>query len=224
MPASANRSVAKRASKSAAPRQRRSQEELKDRILEAAGMEFRRAGYANATTAAIARRAKVTETQIFRYFGSKENLFHEAVFKPLDQQMLRFFEHFVRDHETMDRRRDAALYIADLQHFLSENADMLGSLLTAQRYDAGVAREVGEIESLNRYFERGAARMRAGVKGKSRVDPKLMVRTSFAAVLGCVLFKDWLFPRGLASEKDIQAAINDFVLEGLAASMPDLNK
>ena len=85
----AKRAVAARAEKSSpakraspAKRKRRSPEELKDRIIAAAGVEFRRGGYAKATTAAIAHRAKVTETQIFRYFDSKANLFREAIFKP----------------------------------------------------------------------------------------------------------------------------------------------
>jgi len=202
-------------------RKRRSQEELKDRIIEAASAEFKRAGYASATTAAIARRAKVTETQLFRSFGSKANLFREAIFKPLDQQILQFFDHYVRDGAP-DRRRDAALYIADLQRFLTEHADMLTSLMVAQRYDSDREREVGQIESLGAYFERGAAIMRSGVEGEPRMDPKLMVRVSFAAVLGCVMFKDWLFPRGLASEQDIRSAINDFVLEGISVIHPEL--
>jgi hypothetical protein len=45
-----------------------------------------------------------------------------------------------------------------------------------------------------------------------------MARVSFAAVLACVMFKDWIFPPGLASEEEIRAAINDFVREGIGAN------
>ena len=45
-----------------------------------------------------------------------------------------------------------------------------------------------------------------------------MVRVSFAAVLANVMFRDWLFPAGLASEHDIREAIIDFVIDGLRAS------
>jgi hypothetical protein len=40
---------------------------------------------------------------------------------------------------------------------------------------------------------------------------------SFVAVLGCVLFRDWVFPKGLASEREITAAVSDFVLGAIAA-------
>ena len=53
---------------------------------------------------------------------------------------------------------------------------------------------------------------------KPRVDPKLMVRVSFAAMLACVMFKDWIFPRGLATADEISAAIRDFVMDGINAN------
>lgn len=203
-------------------RKRRSPEDLKERIIAAAGVEFRRTGYGGTTTAAIAKRARVTEAQLFRYFGSKANLFREAVFKPLDQQFLEFFERHARAGETPATfRRDAADYIGDLQCFLQDNADMLMSLLVAQRYDPGMARADGAIATLASYFERGAANMRSHSKRKPRVDPQLMVRVSFAAVLGCVMFREWLFPKGLADPDEIQAAINDFVLDGISLMRAD---
>jgi hypothetical protein len=55
-------------------------------------------------------------------------------------------------------------------------------------------------------------------KGKAKVDPRLMVRVSFAAVLACVMFKDWIFPPDLATDEQISAAINAFVLEGISAN------
>jgi AcrR family transcriptional regulator len=81
------RTKSRKARKGTAPaarRKRRSPGELNARILKAAAAEFRRAGYIGATTAAIAQKADVTEAQLFRYFGSKSNLFREAIFRPLD--------------------------------------------------------------------------------------------------------------------------------------------
>ena len=45
-----------------------------------------------------------------------------------------------------------------------------------------------------------------------------MVRVSFAAVLGCTLFKDWILPAGLASEQKISAAVKAFVMDGITAN------
>jgi len=59
------------------------------------------------------------------------------------------------------------------------------------------------------------------IEGEPKVDPKLMVRVSFVAVLACIMFKDWIFPPGMASDEQIRAAINDFVMQGLAANFPN---
>ncbi len=194
-----------------------------NRIVQAARAEFKRAGFAGTTTATIARNAEVTEAQLFRYFGSKSNLFRETIFKLLDERLMDFTNRHMADFSQAAQYSEAAhLYTSDLQSFISENAAMLTSLVVAQTYDRDNAHGVGEVNSLRTYFDHGAslmaARIKAGRKGKAKVDPKLMVRVSFAAVLACVMFKDWIFPRGLATDEEIHAAINDFVLEGISAN------
>lgn len=208
---------------SPARRKRRTPEDLRNRILLAAGEEFRRCGYAGATTAAIARLADVTEAQLFRYFASKADLFRETIFKPLDQQLSNFVETHMLDEGAESVRENSALYIDELQRFISENSEMLTSLVVAQAYDAGSAQGVSAIGSLDEYFARGASVMNQRLKGDYKVAPKLMVRVSFAAVLACVMFKDWIFPPGLASDEEIRAAINDFVREGIGAN-PDFGR
>jgi AcrR family transcriptional regulator len=188
-------------------RKRRSTEDLMARIIETAAAEFKRCGYDGATTAAIARKAEVTEAQLFRYFGSKASLFREAIFKPLDQQLAEF----TAEHAETE---DAALYIEQLRRFLTSNVDMITSLIALQTYERDAATGVGAIESLAKYFERGATTM--ANRGEAfPVRPELMVRVSFAAVLACVMFKHWIFPPGLASEAEINEAIVAFVLDGI---------
>jgi AcrR family transcriptional regulator len=203
---------------SAARRKRRSPEDLRNRILQAAGDEFRRCGFAGATTAAIARQADVTEAQLFRYFGSKAELFREAIFKPLDEQLSNFVETHLIPDSAKDVHEQSALYIDELQRFVSENSEMLTSLIVAQTYDPASAQGVSAIGSLGEYFDRGAATMRMRMKGPAKVPPELMVRVSFAAVLACTMFKDWIFPPGLANEAEIHEAVKDFVREGIGAN------
>lgn len=201
-------------------RKRRSPEQLTNRLLHAAAEEFKRLGYAGATTAAIARRADVTEAQLFRYFGSKANLFREAIFEPLEEQLLRFTNAHMDDGADRSLfEENAALYIEELRKFVAGNVDMITSLVVAQTYEQESGNGVGAIDSLRRYFERGAAIMRER-EANPKVDPKLMVRVSFVAVLACVMFRDWIFPPGLASEEAINEAINAFVLEGISANHP----
>ena len=190
-----------------------------DRIIRAAADEFKASGFSGATTAAIARNAEVTEAQLFRYFASKAELFRESVFKPLNQHFLDFNCGPLSDAAEAETRGDLSRrYISELRQFLSAHSKMLMSLVVAHTYAPGSTDGVDEIDSLGAYFERGAALMTSRMATTPKVDPKLMVRVSFAALLACTLFKDWIFPKGLAGDEAIGAAIEDFVMDGINAN------
>jgi AcrR family transcriptional regulator len=200
-------------------RKRRSSEEVSDRILEAAAEEFELAGYAGATTAAIARRAEVTEAQIFRFYGSKQDLFRAAIFTPLNRHLLEFHEANQPQKGDVQSMREAARrYIIELQDFMAQHSRMFMSLVVASAYSPEATNPVGEMEGLRAYFAQGTEVMTRRVGEHARVDPKLMVRVSFAAVLASLMFKDWLFPADMASEDDIREAIVDFVIDGIRAN------
>ncbi len=197
-------------------RTRRSREDILARIFEAAGEEFKASGYAGATTAAIARRADVTEAQLFRYFSSKEELFRETIFKPIDQH----FSDFNKSHGLTAANSGELylLYVSELNRFISENADALVSLLVAQAYEKGAAQGVGQSENLKTYFDHGAAMLRTTREGAPAHDPRLIVRIAFATVLSCVIFRRWIFPPDLASNASLMPAINDFILGAVDAN------
>jgi AcrR family transcriptional regulator len=201
-------------------RKRRSSEEVADRILEAAAEEFELAGYSGATTAAIARRAEVTEAQIFRFYESKQALFRAAIFTPLNRHFAAFHAANVAlPGDSGSMREMARRYIGELQDFIEQHSGMLMSLIVASAYSPGSTDGVGELEGLRAYFDQGAAVMARRVgAGTAKVDPKLMVRVSFAAVLASLMFKDGLFPRGLAGDEAIREAIVDFVIDGISAN------
>lgn len=206
------------ASRPPSRRKRRSRAELTSRILDAARAEFELHGPRGATTAAIAQRADVTEAQLFRYFSTKAELFREAVFAPLNHH----FADYEARRETEfpqdeDLREAAQRYIVELRHMLGDNGKLLLALLMARADPADGAPPLGEIESLAAYFARGAELMRQRAGGKALVDAKLMVRVSFAAMLGVTLFSEWLFPPGLADDAAIEAAVIAFVLDGISA-------
>ena len=195
---------------------RRSAAESRHKLIQAAREEFRRFGFSGATTAAIARNAGTSEAHLFRHFPSKAELFRESVFQALDEHFTAFSAKHAAD---MDKgtnvRQQARLYISELQAFLREHSNLLLSLIAAQTFASGALNGKTEIESLNAYFKRGARMMRRRVHGNARVDPKLLVRVSFTAVLGCVIFRDWACPPGIATDEQISDAIIDFVIEGI---------
>lgn len=207
------------ASEQPARRKRRSPDEISSLILDAAAREFEENGYSGATTAAIARRADVTEAQIFRLFSSKAELFREAIFQPLNRHFSEFHARNLSDtNEAGTSRELARRYINELQDFMGEHSRMLMSLIVASAYEQQTPEALTDIEGLRAYFEKGAETMTRRTGGKAKVPPDLMVRVSFAAVLACVMFKDWLFPPGLASEEAIREAIIDFTIDGIRAN------
>jgi AcrR family transcriptional regulator len=200
-------------------RPRRSTEETIDNIMEAACDEFERNGYLGTKTAAIARKAGVAEALIFSNFGSKAKLFHDTIFKPLDRHFLEFCAtHLVEPGDTAGLRKETRQYILELRQFIGRHSRMFSSLVAAQMYALDNVRGLSEIEGLQSFFTRAAEMNRKRLTGKPRIDPKLLARVSFAAILACVIFKDWLFPAGSASEDEITAAISDFIMEGLNAN------
>jgi len=217
--------VAKRqpSSDPAPRRRRRSSEEVEELILEAAAEEFASLGYSGATTAAIARRASVTEAQIFRFFGSKQELFRAAIFKPLNRHFSEFRTRMIGDAQDVGTMREQAeAYIRELQTLIEGNSRMLMSLIVASAYSPEATAGPNEIEGLREYFSRGTAMMSARSHPEAKVSPKLMVRVSFAAVLASVMFRDWLFPADIAGEEEIREAIVDFVIDGIRATDKDI--
>jgi AcrR family transcriptional regulator len=200
-------------------RKRRSSEEIKGRLVASAMEEFKRQGFSGATTAEIAHNAEVSETQLFRYFDSKVELFHEAISKPLNRHLQAFNAKHTPAATTSESIVEGArLYISELQQFLTEHEKMLMSLVVAQKYSQPAAEGLAEIEGLQTYFERSAALMAKRAGSISELQSRLMVRVSFAAILGCIAFKECIFPAGVFSDEEISAAVSDFVLEGIGPS------
>jgi hypothetical protein len=112
-----------------------------------------------------------------------------------------------------DIRAMSQLYATELQRFIRENSSMLASLVMAQTFDPATAES--SINSLHTYFDRCAHMMAVRLQDRAKIDPRLTVRVVFGAVLASVMFKEWLFPPGLADEAAITAAVIDFIQEGI---------
>jgi AcrR family transcriptional regulator len=209
------------------PRRRRAAAQVREAILAAAVEQFEQQGYSGATTAAIARRAQVTEAQIFRCFDNKAALFRASVFEPLNRHFAEFHARQLAFSESAASPRERAeSHISELQEFIARHSRMLMTLVVAQAYD----KERGADERgaqgpglaemmavLGTYFERSAALMRARMRSEPAVAPELMVRISFAAVLGCALFQPWLIPPEIADDAAVRAATKAFVIDGISA-------
>jgi AcrR family transcriptional regulator len=200
-------------------RPRRSTEEVVDLIIEAARDEFERNGYEGAKTVAIAQKAQVAEALIFSNFGSKAKLFHDSIFKPLNQHFVQFSAtHLVDADDAEGAKEWTRQYICELQQFIGRHSRMLRTVIAAQLYESEDVQGLSQVEGLHEFFSLTSAKSMKRFADKPKIDPRLLARVSFATILTCVIFKDWLFPEGLASGEEVSAAITDFILEGVGAN------
>ena len=77
---------------------------------------------------------------------------------------------------------------------------------------------LSQVDGLHDYFSQAAAMAMNRRSGKPKVDPKLLGRFSFATIMACVIFKDLLFPEGLATEDEISTGMTDFIMYGTRAN------
>lgn len=198
-------------------RKRRTAAEIRGRLLNAAREEFNAKGFTGATTAAIAKRADVAEIQMFRYFPSKADLFHEAIFAPLSDHFRTFVAKL--GPGTLDEAhimKRARLYISELLAFLSEHSKMLVSLIVAQTYEGSApATSQASAGSLQAFLDEIAALMAERVGVASEIEPETMGRVAFGALLGCITYRDLLFPHAAANSATIDQAIAEFILAGI---------
>lgn len=110
-------------------RNRRSRDEIRSRLLDAARELFAQKGYAGTSTREVSQRAEVAEILLFRHFGNKAGLYEEAVLSP--------FEHFVDEYATRwaghsigEKPLESALrdYVAMLYEFFASHRSLLLAL------------------------------------------------------------------------------------------------
>lgn len=198
-------------------RKRRSAATLAAQVLEAAAIEFETNGYDGATTASIARRAEVTETQLFRLHPSKRALFQAAVFEPLNRRFAEFnARHLTPADASAPRERQVGGYIEALQAFIGENRRSLMALLAVSAFGSNAESELEQLDALSDYFDLGAGMMAARIGNDPTTNPQLMVRVSFATVLGNIMLRNLLFPERIASDAAVNDALTRFVTNGIA--------
>lgn len=196
-------------------RKRRSQSELRVLILNAAAREFEANGFAGATTAAIAKRADVTEAQIFRYFESKTVLFRESIFGTLNQHFNEFLPAGTAEGEENEHGLSVR-YIDELQQLLAGRSRMILSLVAANIRGSDDLLGTDGIAAMQAYFEKGAENLARRHGAASGTSADYLVRVSFAAVLGNVLFKDLIFSNGQFPDAKIRESLAKFMLNGLS--------
>ncbi len=202
-------------------RRRRTSAEVRAAILDAARALFSERGYGSTSTRDITALARVAEPLLFRHFGSKSQLFEQAILAPFSE----FVEEYIND---MRRRRrhfataeEASVdYLSRLYDFCVDHREVALAIFMAASHE-DVASELQRAASdLNALFQALERRASADSRhhGVRIAQPDLVVRLTFGMVLAVTVLDDWLFGPGARrpDHDEIVVALGDFVLYGAA--------
>lgn len=172
-------------------RVRRSEMELRQRILDAAAAEFVELGYDVATTKAIALRAQVSESLIFRYFGTKAELLDVVALTPFNALLQSFYAEHPQSLNRQEHAQNTRLFVAQLTDYLRRNRRLMASLIQRERQGGNPGN--GPLQD---YFKRATMmveELQRRLQRSGSVKADLTVRLGFGLVVSSILFSDWLF-------------------------------
>jgi AcrR family transcriptional regulator len=175
-------------------------------MLDAASRLFAQRGYAGTTTREIAREAGIAEVLIFRHYGSKANLFRQAVFDPFYQFLREFVDDWSnRKYEQLGDDEFAYDYISRLYNVLRSKKWTIRALLAAEAYEHGIT-EDGEVGGSRSFdfddlFREADQIIAHEIRAREMpgVDLVLAHRIVFGMVLAAAVHEEWLMTRAGAA-------------------------
>ena len=197
---------------------RRKRGEPRRLLLEAARDLFSSQGYSGTSTREIAERAGVSETLMFRYFGSKVGLFREALVAPF----VEFVEDFNAKWQSgsnadLDEEELSRLFIGDLFDLFRKNRGLVVMLWAADAQSGSELAEAGVFDEINEELrilvEIGTAEaVRRQGKALGRQD--LATRSTLAMTAGMAVFGESFYGKRTPARKDIVEELTQAVLHG----------
>lgn len=181
---------------------------------------FAARGYHGATTREIARQADVSETLLFRYYGSKAGLFEFVVYQPFNQLMQAFVENRAT---SANPQIDEQHIFAAVYELFEENEQLFTALLAARGIDEGDAGGP-PFAGMVPFFEAGAREQRQKYVDAGKepsFDIGIGLRLGFGMMAASVLLREWLFPEGAPPRDQIVSVMQAIVSRGLGPQACD---
>ena len=197
---------------------RRSSATVRALVLRAARELFDERGYEKVGTREIAGRAGVTQALIFRHFGTKANLFVEAVFQPFYDFVAGYLQRWAdQGHGSGSSAQDTDIFVSGLYRLLLDNRKLLVAL-TGQATAASPELPAHAAAFLRGAFDRleREVALESKAQGSETMDAAYAVRFAFALVYGVAMLDEALFPAGQPrpDHASIGSQMASFVLRG----------
>lgn len=189
------------------------------RLIEAARELFGEKGYEATSVRDIAERATISKVMVYRHFGSKANLFREAIFDP--------FNEFITDYtanwapppaENPDLAHNALEFVTVVHDALQKHRDLLTPLLWPSPADAGSASTEYLNRLARRWFTLMGQIMEAELAGPRfrRFDRPLIGRLVLGMMISAVVHDDWLLGDPRPDHDYLLNEMVNFTLFGIA--------
>jgi AcrR family transcriptional regulator len=186
---------------------RRKRGEPRRLLLEAAEQVFSERGY-DASTREIADRAAVSETLMFRYFGSKAGLFHAAMVAPF----VEFVDHFVDQAAPIAEADGKDLYgvtekfVGELYDLFTEHRGLVAMLWSAQAHSESELAEQGLFEDVWAALDKLAAlgaRARSSRSARNEIATRAIVSMIAGMAIAGASFRDRKVPQRSAVVEEL---------------------
>lgn len=169
---------------------------LRSQLINAARELFVEHGYQGAMTKEISERAGVSVPTLFKYFGSKADLFEAVVAEPLKDWTGSLSTYW----EDLPLEKLIERYMSELYDVVYANRDLLKPLVAASLDGGSDLADVAKRVSAD--FTAGLAsivesgRALAADRAMPPVDYTSAMGVEISMILGTVLLEDWVFPAG----------------------------
>jgi AcrR family transcriptional regulator len=201
-------------STSPAARSRRSGEEIRKLVLDAARELFAEQGYGGTTTREIAAAAGVSSRLIFSHFENKATLFEQAVVEPITT----FINEFAEEWRTYAEEPHHLEYIArrwanGMYDLLRRNRKLVRAMLAAAPYEDDIADIFSGKDSPIAAMHRATEQiMEAEVErwGYTGVDIRLTSRLPFGMLLAAAVFDETVLA-GIGRRPSRDAIVDELV-------------
>jgi AcrR family transcriptional regulator len=195
---------------------RRAPGEVRELVLESARELFSSHGYPSTSTKRIAERAGVAEALLFRHFGSKAQLFREAVVDPLVRVLHDYADQWLSYEGPHEARQPVRSFIDTFFGALSDRRGFAMALTAASNYFDDVVEDAGAaLADVLRAIEMVLVQ-EARTFGYERLNPPVTARVGMGSVLGSAVFRGWVFGTAPSiSDERITTELEQMMIHGV---------
>jgi AcrR family transcriptional regulator len=217
--------------KADAARVRRRRGEPRKLLLEAAREIFTAKGFAGSSTREIADRAGVSETLMFRYFGSKVGLFREALVTPFADFVQSYNERWkVALEEGFEPEQHTREFIEELFDLFQTHRGLVVMLWSADAQTESELAEAGVFDDVVDHLQTLAQIGSVAAKhpaGRGSLSPDLLTRLTLSMVAGMAVFGRSFYGPRPPKRGDVIEALTQITLRThnpRFASIPPANR